>query len=283
MAIVNNDNSYQSFCSDILDYTTPVTTVYQTATANAQTTVTTTSSRTNFVTVTVTTIPGAPAKRQAEADPTPAPLASYPADYVTSGCLLAVTSPGTSTISSTITTTTTATIVQPTTQTIQATSTATVTLVKYPVTNGNFETGSFAPWSIVQPINGAGGAWTLQPGEDAARGAWVAQLLMLNPDRTKYGSFASWISETYSTYAGHPYTLTFDYRCTQISSTSYINPQVPGATSTQLTCASANTWYQASVSFTASSTSSWVYLVGIQNGYTQAVYQFDNVVVTLNQ
>lgn len=291
MAIVN-DNSYQSVCSGILGYTTPVTTVYQTRTTGALVTATTTSTRTNSVTLTVTSFPSAAAKRQAddpepqpdptpvEPEPLPSSLTAYPADYVTSACVLAITTPTTSTVSGTVTITTTDTVTQTATQTVQATSTATVAAVQHPVTNGNFETGTFDSWSILPSSDGDGGTtWTIQPSGDSAHGAYVAQISMPNP-----GSYGSWIWQNYPTYQGRMYTMTLDYRCTQISSTAYAQVQVPGSVTPQLHCAEIGTWYQTSLTFTASSSSAWVYLVGEQTTrvVSPAVYQFDNVVVTLS-
>jgi hypothetical protein len=305
-----NDNSYQSFCSDILDYTTPVTTVYQTRTTGAAVTATATSTSTNFVTFTVTSFPSAPAKRQAEEDPEPEPLPEptpeepepepvpeedptpvepepiptlltpYPADYVTSACVLAISSPSTSTVSLTETITTTNTLTQTATRTVQATATATVAAVQYPVTNGNFETGSFDSWSVLPSVDGDGGStWTIQPNGDSTHGAYVVQLSMPNP-----GSFGSWIWQTFPTYQGRKYTVTVDYRCTQISPTAFIQVQVPGLNSPSLPCATIGTWYQTSLTFTASSTSSRITLLGSQTTrvISPAVYQFDNVVVALS-
>jgi hypothetical protein len=310
VAIVN-DNSYQPVCSDILGYTTPVTTVYQTRTTGALVTATTTSTRTNSVTLTVTSFPSAAAKRQVddpepepvpdpvpdpvepepepepepdptpvEPEPLPSSLTTYPADYVTSACVLAITTPTTSTVSDTITITTTNTLTQTATQTVQATATATVAAVQHPVTNGNFETGTFDSWSILPGYDGDGGStWTIQPSGDSAHGAYVAQLSMPNT-----GSYGSWIWQNFPTYQGRGYTMTLDYRCTQISSTAYAQVQVPGSVTPELHCADIGTWYQTSLTFTASSPSAWVYLVGEQatRVVSPAVYQFDNVVVTLS-
>lgn len=324
VAIVN-DNSYQPFCSDLLAYTTPLTTVYQTTTTGALVTATTTSTRTNSVTLTVTSFPSAAAKRQAddyepeplpdptpedpepepepvpdptpvdpepepepepfepqpvESQPEPSQLTTYPADYVTSACVLAVTTPSTSTVSGTVTITTTNTLTQTATQTVQSTSTATVAAVQYPVTNGNFETGTFDSWNILPSVSGDGGTtWTIQPIGDSTHGPYVAQLSMPNP-----GSYGSWIWQTFPTYQGRKYTVTVDYRCTQISPTAWIQVQAPGSFSPQLNCPSIDTWYQITLTWTASSTSAWVYLVGEQatRVSSPAVYQFDNVVVALS-
>jgi hypothetical protein len=265
-----------------------VTTVWATATATTSTTTTQTGTSTQRVIVTVTNTVGANAKRQeAASDPTPAPLASYPADYITSGCFLAVTSPGTSTISSTLTQTTTSTIVEKTTLTVQATSTATVNVIKYPLTNGNFETGSIAPWNIWQAQAGQpNGVWSVQPGDGSAQhGAYVLQVNMLNTN-TQYGPFGSWVWQTFNNLVtGQRYTVTFDYRCTQFGTANpntWIQAQVPGIQSARLTCPTAGTWYSGALSWTTTSTSGFVYLVTQQGGYTEGIYQFDNVVVQLN-
>lgn len=283
MAIVNQD-SYQSFCSDILTYTTPLTTVYQTTTATASTTASITATVTNFATVTVTTLLGGLLKRQETAGSTPTPLATFPADYVTSACSLAVPSPSTSTISSAVTVTATQTIVQLATQTVQATATATVTCLLYPLTNSRFETGSLSPWTYYNPINGAGGSWSVAAGLDAARGAYVAQVSLLNPDTSKYGGFLGYIQQSFTTCVGKTYTLSFDYQCTVLSPGSYVYASVAGQKTTSLTCASANTWYTGSVSWTATdataTTTATVYAV--QNGATQAIIQIDNIIARLN-
>jgi hypothetical protein len=289
VAIVNED-SYQSFCSDILDYTTPLTTAYQTATATAVVTASTTTTVTNFVaTVTVTTVQAPAAKRQeTTADATPTPLTSYPDDYITSACRLAVTSPSTSTISSTVTVTGTQTNVQVATQTVQATATATKVCAKYPITNSGFETGSFNPWQVYNPINGAGGSWSLQAGQDSARGAYVAQVTLLNPDTTKYGGFLGEVYQTINTCVGFSYTVTFDWRCTVVDNGLAMYGWVYQSSnnvgnSGQINCGSANTWNSASMTFTSTSTTAQVYIEGVQNGVTQGVMQFDNIVATLNQ
>lgn len=282
MAIINGD-SYQSFCSDILDYTTPLFSVYQTATAAASTTVSETTTLTSFATVTVTSVQAPAAKRQVTSNSTPAPLATYPADYVTSGCSLAVTSPSTSTVSNTVTTTTTQTIVQLATQTAQATSTVTVSCAEYPITNSGFETGSFNPWTYYNPIGGAGGSWSLAAGQDSTRGAYVAQVSLLNPNTSKYGGFLGFLQQVINTCVGETYTLTFQYQCTEISSGASVQAAAAGHYSSSLTCSTTNTWYTGSLTWTATTSTTTVQIDAIQNGATQAIIQFDNIIATLNQ
>lgn len=205
---------------------------------------TTTSTRTVSFTTTVVSVQDNVAKRQAGTDPTPAPLAGYPADYVTSGCSLAITSPDA------LTTTTTATLTQVRTDrrviatAVGVTSTAVATVLKHPLVNGGFETGSFTPWvprAQVDENPGTVVSWTLEPGEDAARGAYVAQVSVLNLN-PNIGTFATWMLQNFIAYPGQSYTLTYDYRCTVVNAAYTINSDFSGVFS-QFTCDSADTWY----------------------------------------
>ncbi|KAH6648133.1 hypothetical protein BKA67DRAFT_579618 [Truncatella angustata] len=289
VAIVNQDN-YQSFCSDILAYTTPVTTAYETTTATTAVTASKTTTVTSYATITTTVVQGA-AKRQesgatdttsaATTNATPVELATYPADYVTSACSMAVTSPATSTISSTITVTTTQTSVQLATVTAQATSVITKTCAKYPVSNSGFETGTFSGWTYYNPIGGAGGSWSIVSGGYSS--SYAAQLTMLNPDTSKYGGFAGYITQNVATCVGLSYTVSFNYDCTTVNNGLAIYAWGGGGNSGQFSCPSAGNWYSTSWTFTATSTSTAIYVEGVQNGVARGTILFDNIVVTLNQ
>lgn len=285
MALVNQDG-YQSFCSSILTYTTPVTTAYQTTTATTAVTASSTTTVTSYATITTTVIQGA-AKRQASDDvatasatATPLELATYPADYVTSACSMAVTSPATSTISSTVTVTTTQTSVQLATVTAQATTVVTKTCAKYPGSNSGFETGTFSGWTYYNPIGGAGGAWSIVSGGYSS--SYAAQVTMLNPDTSKYGGFAGYISQTVTTCVGLSYTVSFNYDCTVVDNGLAIYAWGGNGNSGQFSCPSTGNWYSSSFTFTATSTSTTIYVEGVQNGVTRGTISFDNIVVTLN-
>lgn len=293
IAAVVNQDGYQSFCSSILTYTTPVTTAYQTTTATIAVTASSTVTLTSYTTATTTVIQGA-AKRQASdegaatyataaatTNGTPVELATYPADYVMSACSMAVTSPATSTISSTVTVTATQTSIQLATVTAQATSVVTVTCAKYPVSNSGFETGTFSGWSYYNPIGGAGGSWSIVSGGYAS--SYAAQVKMLNPDTSKYGGFGGYITQTVSTCVGLTYTVSFNYDCTVVDNGLAIYAWAGTGNSGQFSCPSAGSWYSKSFTFTAGSTSTAIYIEGVQNGITQGIISFDNVVVTLNQ
>lgn len=237
-------------------------------------------------TVTVTSIQQAAVARRQEATPvhaTPVSLASYPAALVTSACRLAVPSPSPSTISRTVTVTAAQTIVEVRTQTILATATAAVICKKYPLTNGGFETGGYSPWYVFNPLDGQGGAWTLEAGQDAARGAHVAQIALLNPDVRLHGGFSGYISQVISTCAGFTYTVTFDYRCIAIDDGLYFAVHAGGQSTGQVQCAGTNTWYSGSVSWSSIGKSATVEVDAVQNGAEQGIIQFDNIIVSLNQ
>jgi hypothetical protein len=258
----------------------------QTATATVLTTASVTRTVTNFVTTVTVTSVGATAgvaKRQATLGSTPAPLVTYPADYITSGCSLAVPAPTIpSTVSKAVTVTATQTVVQTATQTIQAASTVVVTCARNPITNGGFESGAFTPWTTYNPIGGAGGSWTLASGRDATRGAYVAQVSLLNPDTSKYGGFSGYIQQVFSTCIGASYSLTFSYQCTLLNNGLAVYATVASTNINQIACAAANTWYTASMTWTATTNTATIFISGVQNGVTQGIIQFDNVVATLN-
>lgn len=150
------------------------------------------------------------------------------------------------------------------------------------IKNDDFESGSFVPWTVYNPIAGAGGSWSIAAGQDSTSGAFVAQVTMLNPDRTKYGGFLGYINQLVNTCVGRTYTLTFQYQCTQLSNGASIQATVGGKYTPSLTCASANTWYTGSLSFTATAATSSLYIEGVQNGATQSIMQFNNIVLALN-
>lgn len=210
MAIVSED-SYQSFCSSILGYATPLATVYQTTTSTTVTTESTTTTQTTFVaTATVTDVV---AKRQDASDPTPTALAGYPADYVTSACSVAVTSPATSTISSTIIDTATQTTVEVSTQIVQATATATATAPPSSdgcspsssavILNGGFECGTLAPWVI--GTNQGGIIQIVAGGDNSANALNVFSNYYANNQPTSID-----IYQVLNTVPGQTYQISFD-------------------------------------------------------------------------
>ncbi|ETS77421.1 hypothetical protein PFICI_11295 [Pestalotiopsis fici W106-1] len=291
VAIINQDNE-QPFCSSILGYTTPVTTAYETATATTVLTESSTVTITNYATITTTAVIINNKKRAptpittvdsgaAASIETPTALASYPAEFVTSACSMAVTSPAASTVSSTVTVTETQTSVTVATETAQATTVVTKACAKYPLANGGFEQGSFSSWSPYNPIGGAGGAWSIVSGGDA--GNYAAQVTMKNPDTSKYGGFAGFISQTFDTCVGFSYTVQYRYDCTTVNNGLAIYSWAGNGNSGQFVCPSQGAWYSASFTFTATSASTTLYIEGVQNGVTQGVIKFDSVAVTLNQ
>ncbi|KAF7528064.1 hypothetical protein G7054_g10270 [Neopestalotiopsis clavispora] len=282
-----NENNEQPFCSSILSYTTPLETAYETVMATTVLTASSTITVTNYATITTTAVTinkrttmDSAATASAAID-TPAALASYPADFVTSACSMAVTSPATSTVSSTVTVTTTLTSVALATETAQATSVVTKSCLMYPLANGGFEAGSFSNWSPYNPISGAGGSWSIVSGGDA--GNYAAQVTMLNPDTSRYGGFAGYISQTFSTCPGFTYTVQYRYDCTTVNNGLAIYSWVDKYNSGQFSCPSQGAWYSASFTFVAKDTTSTLFIEGVQNGVSQGVIRFDSVAVTLNQ
>lgn len=148
--------------------------------------------------------------------------------------------------------------------------------------NSGFEEHTFNPWTVYNPIGGAGGSWMLTSGHDSTRGDFVARCTLLNPDPSKYGGFLGFISQTVNTCVGRAYTLTFQYQCVQLSNGASVQVAVGGKYSSQLTCQSANTWYTGSLTMTASSTKTDIYIEPVQNGLSQSIMEFDNIVFTLN-
>lgn len=149
-----------------------------------------------------------------------------------------------------------------------------------PLTNGNFETGSYSSWTVYNPIGGAAGSWSIAAGQDGTHGSYVAQVSVLNPDTSRYGGFVGFISQSISTCAGTSYTATFQYQCLQIASGAYAQLQVDRTFGSAFSCAALNTWATGSLTWTAASTSSTFYMRVVQNGNTKATFQFDNIVIT---
>ncbi|KAI4593287.1 hypothetical protein KJ359_009818 [Pestalotiopsis sp. 9143b] len=283
VAVISQDND-QAFCSSILSYTTPLTTAYETVTATTVLTASSTVTVTNFATITTTAFN----KRATSADTaatasieTPSALASYPAELVTSACSMAVTSPATSTVSSTVTETETITSVVVATETAQATNVVTNVCSRSPLANGGFETGSFSSWYVYNPIGGAGGAWSIvSPGDS---GSYAAQVTMKNPDTSRYGGFAGYIQQSFSTCVGLSYTVQYRYDCTTVNNGLAIFSQAGNGNSGQFSCPSQGTWYSVAFTFTATATSTDLLIEGVQNGVAQGVIRFDGISVTLNQ
>lgn len=157
-------SSLQPFCSTLLGYTTPVSTVVQTqfTTVPASTQVNTVSP----VTTTTTTTTLAPKKRDVSPQ-TPAALATFAPTAISSACSLQAT-PVTETATTSTTTIATVSSGTTTTTTTLATSTKTVTSTATPaptcttsgvnlIQNGGFE-GGMSSWT--QAIYGANNAPT---------------------------------------------------------------------------------------------------------------------------
>ena len=160
-------SSLQPFCSTLLGYTTPVSTIVATefTTVPATTVVNTVSP----VTTTTTTVTQAPQKRDVVGPATPAALTSFPASAVSAACSLQAT-PVTETV--TTSTTTVATVssgtVATTTTLPVRTTIVTSTVAPAPtctasgvnlIQNGGFESG-MSSWSqVIYGANNGPTAW----------------------------------------------------------------------------------------------------------------------------
>jgi hypothetical protein len=161
--------------------------------------------------------------------------------------------------------------------------TVATTCAALPITNSGFETGTFSYWDYYNPISGAGGSWSIAPGRDSTRGAYVAQVSLLNPNTAVYGGFSGYIMQRINTCVGKTYTLSYQYQCTRLGSATSTQSVVQGLVSTMLACSSENTWYTGSFTWTANVVASDLYIIAIQNGVTQSIVQIDNIVVSMNQ
>lgn len=286
VSIVNHDG-LQPLCSSILSYTTPRATSYKTVTNTIAVTARSTATVTSYTTLTTTSFPTLVRRLQtggplAEAPvPTLGSLSTFPVDYVKSACSQVVPPPATSIIPSTIIATATQTSLQILTATAKATSVITRICNKYPIANSGFETGNFNSWTTYAPISGAGGSWSVVSG--GYNSNYAARVTMLNPDTSKYGGFAGIISQNFATCVGFTYTVSFAYDCTTFNNGLQIYAWAAGSALPQFSCQSQGAWYSKSFTFTAQDTSTTLYIESVQNGVTQGVILFDNVVVTLNQ
>jgi hypothetical protein len=297
------DSNGAAFCTSYISYvpptstetftTTPATsTILQTTTVRMTITVTATSMQTITTTSTVTQNQmRALARRTAQrAVETPEYVSTWAPARISAACSSVATG--------TVTTKTTQTAPVPSTtqvatNTITDSQTATITLTttttaivtatacpSSPVANGGFES-SFSYWTVYNPINGEGGSWSIQQSPDSSHGAYVAQVTLRNPDTSKYGGFLGYISQTITTCAKFSYSMTFDYRCTVIDQGAYVEPSVSDGNTYggAFTCAQTDVWYQASLVWSSSTTSTDIFVNAVQNGVNQAVFQIDNVLV----
>ncbi|THX97872.1 hypothetical protein D6D02_09526 [Aureobasidium pullulans] len=279
----------QPYCSSLLSYSTPTTTVTSVIPTTTTVVITMTSAgrKRSFITAAPIILPQTIWPRQLDVsantssqastifDGSTNPLASFAPQDVSDACSIEASAVSTTV---TVSTSVTSTIVATSTKTKVAACSST------PVYNGDFESGSLNPWNVYDPVGGRGGAWTVEPVSGPSGGNYVAQVTMKNPGDV--GGFAAFISQTVQTCTGITYTMSYDYQClTKSYAAPYILIQAPGgnAYGGQGDCsAGPNGWKTQTLTYVSKGDSVQPGIWAVQNGgpSDQGIIQIDNVKFT---
>jgi hypothetical protein len=282
--------SLQPYCSSLLSYSTPTTTLTQIISTTASTTVTVTQTgkrRRGIVTAAPEPLRARQLQSPINATTSTAPtavgggaLATLKPQDVRQACSVEAVA-----VSTTVTVTTSVTT------TLVATSTAieSVACSSTPLINGDFEDGTLNSWAPYDPVGGRAGHWTIQPGTGpSGDGKYVAQITLQNPGDV--GGFLGFITQKFQSCSGVTYTMSYDYQCLTTSAAApYMRISSDSGNNGyggQGDCtAGPSGWKTMTYTYVSQGGSIQPGIYAVQNGGTsdQGIIQIDNIKFTAYQ